>query len=323
MNAQSQTAVITQDQPQAPSYYEQPTSTAALVLEGESMDRMMKLAEFMASGKCTLPQEFRNSPGDCLAVVMQAVQWKMNPYAVAQKTHFISGKIGYEAQLVAAVINGSGAVVDTFHFEWFGPWEKVIGKFEIKKGDKGEYRVPGWQLKDEEGIGIKVWATLKGELDPRELTLLLAQARTRNSTLWADDPRQQLAYLAQKRWSRLYAPGVLLGVYTPDELEEFQTERDVTPNRAKTSKQVAEAAAAERKAKAEANIEKREGLIADLVLVRKESGRDAFREAWKKMPADHKEIIGLDERDRIDRLGDSQPIEGEYSVEGEEGGHHE
>ena len=52
------------------------------------------------------------------------------------------------------------------------------------------------------------------------MELLLAQARTRNSTLWADDPKQQLAYLAQKRWARLYAPGVILGVYTPDELEQ-------------------------------------------------------------------------------------------------------
>ena len=56
--------------------------------------------------------------------------------------------------------------------------------------------------------------------------LLLAQASTRNSTLWAEDPRQQLAYLATKRWARLYTPDVLLGVYTPDELREAG-ERDM------------------------------------------------------------------------------------------------
>jgi hypothetical protein len=200
-------------------------SPTTMMNDGAMMDRMIKFAEIMATGKATIPNELRNV-GDCLAITMQAMSWGMTPFALAQKTHFIGGKIGYEAQAVAAAINGSGAVKDVFHFEWFGPWEKVIGKFEIKRGDKGEYRVPGWKLADEEGIGIRVWATLRGEHEPRELTLLLAQARTRNSTLWADDPRQQLAYLAQKRWARLYAPGVILGVYTPDELVE-NMERDM------------------------------------------------------------------------------------------------
>ena len=53
----------------------------------------------------------------------------------------------------------------------------------------------------------------------------------RNSPLWEQDPRQQLAYLCVKRWARLHAPDVLLGLYTPDELEESRprVERDVTP----------------------------------------------------------------------------------------------
>lgn len=203
-----------------------------LTLDVASMNSMVSLANIMATGKATIPQEYRNSPGDCLAVVMQAVQWGMNPFAVAQKTHFVSGKIGYEAQLVNAVITALAPTRDRLHFEWFGDWSKVIGKFDIRKGDKGEYRVPGWTLKDEEGLGIKVWATIKGEDEPRMLELYLAQARTRNSTLWADDPRQQLAYLATKRWARLYCPDVIMGVYTPDEFEGERVERverDVTP----------------------------------------------------------------------------------------------
>ncbi|WP_418134760.1 RecT family recombinase [Aeromonas veronii] len=200
-----------------------------LTLDVASMNSMVSLANIMATGKATIPQEYRNSPGDCLAVVMQAVQWGMNPFAVAQKTHFVSGKIGYEAQLVNAVITALAPTKDRLHFEWFGDWSKVIGKFDIRKGDKGEYRVPSWTLKDEEGLGIKVWATIKGEDEPRMLELYLAQARTRNSTLWADDPRQQLAYLATKRWARLYCPDVIMGVYTPDEFEGERVERDVTP----------------------------------------------------------------------------------------------
>lgn len=208
------------------------TSTSALVLDGDSLDKMMRLAEVMAGGRATMPKHFNGNAADCLAVVMQSMLWKMNPFAVAQKTHLVNGVLGYEAQLVNAVITTCAPVLDRLHYEWFGAWEKVIGKFTIKSSEKGEYRVPGWMMADEEGLGVKVWATFRGEDEPRVLELLLAQARTRNSTLWADDPRQQLAYLATKRWSRLYCPDVILGVYSPDELEESAPRvRDVSPAR--------------------------------------------------------------------------------------------
>lgn len=203
-------------------------SAGALLLHEASMERLERIADLMASGKTTVPQHLRGSKGDCFAIVLQSMQWGMNPFSVAQKTHLVNGTLGYEAQLVAAVINSSGAVQDRFHFEWFGDWTKIVGRFKeveskTKKDDNGypkKYIVPAWEQKDEQGLGVKVWATLKGEREPRVLELFLTQARTRNSTLWTEDPKQQLAYLAQKRWSRLYAPDVILGVYTPDELAE-------------------------------------------------------------------------------------------------------
>ncbi|MDH4417703.1 MAG: recombinase RecT [Acidovorax sp.] len=195
-------------------------SSFSLLMDPASLDRLERIADLMASGKTTIPQHLRGSKGDCFAVVLQSMQWGMNPIAVAQKTHLVNGTLGYEGQLVAAVINTSKVVKDRFNFEWYGPWEKVIGKFTIKRSEKGEYRAPAWTMADEEGCGIRVWATVKGEATPRSLDLLLAQARVRNSTQWADDPKQQLAYLAQKKWARLYAPDVILGVYTADELAE-------------------------------------------------------------------------------------------------------
>lgn len=203
-------------------------SAGALLLNEPAMARIERVADLMASGKTTVPQHLRGNMGDCFAITLQAMQWAMNPFAVAQKTHLVNGTLGYEAQLVAAVINNSGVVKDRFHFDWFGDWEKIVGRFKeveskTKKDDNGypkKYIVPAWQQADEHGLGVRVWATIKGEHEPRKLELLLTQARTRNSTLWTEDPKQQLAYLAQKRWSRLYAPDVILGVYTPDELAE-------------------------------------------------------------------------------------------------------
>lgn len=203
-------------------------AAGALLMNDASMDRLDRLAHMMASGKATVPQHLKGSPGDCFAIALQSMQWGLNPFTVAQKTHLINGTLGYEAQLVAAVINSSGIVLDRFNFEWFGNWDKIVGKFKqveskTKKDDNGypkKYIVPDWNMADEQGLGVKVWATLRGESQPRVLTLLMTQARTRNSTLWTEDPKQQLAYLAQKRWARLYAPDVILGVYTPDEMQQ-------------------------------------------------------------------------------------------------------
>ena len=203
------------------------TSTAGLVLDEGHMTRLFSLAEMMATGRATVPKHLQGNKGDCLAVCMQAMQWRMNPFAVAQKTHLVNCVLGYEAQLVIAVINQSGAIVGRLDWEWFGPWEKIVGRFKTvesktRKDDDGnakKFIVPDWKPEDEVGLGVIVRATLKGDTQPRELVLLLTQARTRNSTLWAEDPKQQIAYLAAKRWGRLHMPDVMLGVYTPDELE--------------------------------------------------------------------------------------------------------
>lgn len=207
------------------------TSTTAAIFSPDILDQLIRLAEIMANSRVTVPAHLAGNASDCLAVAMQARQWQMNPFAVAQKTFTVSGVLGYEAQLVNAVITTMAPTRDRLHYEWFGPWENVIGKFCEKMSGKGnKYAAPDWTLNDESGCGVRVWATMKNETEPRVLELLLSQAQVRNSTLWASDPKQQLAYLAVKRWARLHCPDVILGVYTPDELETVRpVERTITP----------------------------------------------------------------------------------------------
>lgn len=188
--------------------------TAAAIFSPEGMNQLVKFADLMAQSKATVPAHLAGKPADCLAVTMQAAQWGMNPFAVAQKTHVVNGTLGYEAQLVNAVVSSSNLLATRLNYRWDGDWSNVNGK-----NDKSP------------SLTVTVWATLKGESEPRTLTISMQQAGVRNSPLWEQDPRQQLAYLCVKRWSRLHAPDVLLGVYTPDELQEAapRVERDVTP----------------------------------------------------------------------------------------------
>lgn len=207
-------------------------TTGSMVMDAHTIESITRVADIMASGKATVPRHLQGNKGDCFAVTMQAMEWGMNPFAVGQKTHLVNGTLGYEAQLVNAVITARAPVTGRINYEWFGDWDRIAGRFKEvpAKNNPDEKRiVRDWTIEDENGLGIRVWATFKGEDEPRELRLLLSQAGVRNSPLWGQDPKQQLAYLAVKRWSRLYCPDVILGVYTPDELEDAlpQPERDM------------------------------------------------------------------------------------------------
>ncbi|MFV2200784.1 RecT family recombinase [Escherichia coli] len=188
--------------------------TAAAIFSPDGMNQLVRFAELMSQSKATVPKHLEGKPADCLAVTMQAAQWGMNPFAVAQKTHVVNGTLGYEAQLVNAVVSSSSLLATRLNYRWSGDWSNVNGKTDKSPN-----------------LTVTVSAVLKGEAEPRELTISMAQAGVRNSPLWERDPRQQLAYLCTKRWARLHAPDVLLGVYTPDELQETapRVERDITP----------------------------------------------------------------------------------------------
>ncbi len=166
------------------------------MLEGDSMDKMMTLAEQMAQSKLSVPEHLRGNIGDCLAIITQAMLWNMNPFAVAQKTHVVSGRLGYEAQLVIAVVQNSGAIRGAFRFE-----------------SRGEGA----------GIETRCGAVLRGESEVTWGEWLSANSvTTKNSPLWKTNVRQQMSYLQAKNWSRLYCPGAILGVYSVDELEDSE-----------------------------------------------------------------------------------------------------
>lgn len=195
-------------------------SASNAVFNVQALGQLTAFAELMAQSAVTVPKHLAGKPADCMAIVMQAMQWGMNPYAVAQKTHLVNGVLGYEAQLVNAVISSSSAIQGRFHYEYGGDWEKIAGQ---KDG------------RDESGLFIRVGAVLRGETDITwGENIYLADITTRNSPLWKTAPKQQIAYLAVKYWARLYCPEVILGVYSPDEVEQ-RTEKEINPVPARVS----------------------------------------------------------------------------------------
>jgi len=160
------------------------------------MAAAMRLAEMMSTGRL-VPQHLQKSPGDCLMVVELAMRFRMSPFAVAQCTSVIQGKLMLEGKLVAAAINSSGVLEDRLSYEFAGA---------------------------NETRSVTVRGTMRGETSPREMKVMLAEAQTTNP-LWKKQPDQQLVYFGTRAWARRHAPEVMLGVYSPEEFDA-QTARD-------------------------------------------------------------------------------------------------
>lgn len=245
-----------------------------LILQADNLNAMIRVSELMAGSGQAVPRHLRKNPGACFAVTSQAMRWNMDPFALAQKTYTTddNAPLAYEGQAIIAALNNSPLLLNRLVFEWGGAWEKIVGRFvwkdSTKKTDENtgkpkKYLAKNWDDNDEQGLYCTVSATLAGEREPRVLQLFMMQARVRNSPLWVEDPRQQLAYLAARRWGRLYAPDVIMGVYTPDELEEARPEKfmgaaDVVEPPAPTPAPAPEAYARE---KFDANFAQWEGIV--------------------------------------------------------------
>lgn len=170
----------------------------------QNLGEVVRFAEVMCRADIALPQHLRGNAGACMAVALQAMEWGMSPFAVASKSYSVGGRIAYEAQLIAAVVN-------------------------TRSGIKGRLRY------EYRGEGAELSCRVTGILDDQECeyeTPPIGAIAVKNSPLWKSDPRQQLGYFAARSWARRHCPEVILGVYDRDEAEHFgpTNAKDVTPS---------------------------------------------------------------------------------------------
>ena len=235
----------------APFSAGQQMTAGELMMNPAIMDALYKFAQVMAESKFTVPKHLQGNVGDCLAVAMQATLWGMHPFTVAQKTHQVGGALGYEAQLVNAVVQNSGAIIGRFHYEYQGEGARL--QCRVGAIPRGESEI--------------VW----GEwLSSESVT-------TKNSPLWKTNPKQQLGYLQVKNWARAFTPGAILGVYTPDEMEDIPVQRpkDITPR--------AEAIAA--------TVETAPAALIDAMRSAAEEGVASYQEAWTQLTKEQRKSL--------------------------------
>lgn len=154
---------------------------------------VMEFAKLMSVSSTAVPKHLRNNPGACLRIVFQAIEWRMSPYAVADKSYEVNDRIAYESQLVHAVIEARAPLRERLDCEYDGEAADrtctVTGKF--MDGTERKYTSPK-----------------------------IKEIRVKNSPLWQADPDQQLFYYSSRSWARKWCPDVLMGIYSREELRE-------------------------------------------------------------------------------------------------------
>src|SRR3990167_10434857 len=188
------------------------TVSATPIFDTGQFEHMWRVATAMAKANL-VPTHFKDSPSDCLMVVEQAHRWQMSPFAVAAKTYSVGGRLAYEGQLVAAVVNTRSGLEGHLDYEF------------------------AWGQPDEKGkprnntLSVKVIGKFVNEAAPREVTVHWSQGKAMAkgaADKWDSQPEQQLSYFAARVWARRHCPEVLLGVQTADEASDGDL-IDVTP----------------------------------------------------------------------------------------------
>lgn len=183
-----------------------PASTASLPVPSSSaaarssfmtpgnMAEAIALAKFISQCK-NMPEHLKGSPADCLMIIEQAARWNMSPYAAAMSSVMVKGKMTFEGKFVAAALTSSRVLDGHLEYEYSG---------------EGVERT------------VRVTGRLRGETLIREISVTLKNVKTTNEW-WGKLPDQMLGYNGARQWARRHAPGVMLGVYSPD---EFDAEAD-------------------------------------------------------------------------------------------------
>src|SRR5271157_5320448 len=141
-----------------PAEYAGTSNMAMAIWFNENIFRKaQQIATYLSKADGFVPEHLIGKPEACFAVVERALTWKLSPFAVAQSTYSpAKGKVGYEGKLCQAILEASGKIDGGVHYEFYGDWSKIQGKFKKVKGKNKngfEYEFPAQAWTDADEVG--------------------------------------------------------------------------------------------------------------------------------------------------------------------------
>lgn len=163
-------------------------SAGALV--PQDAGQAMEMAKIMASGSVGVPKHLRGQPAVCLRVIMDSLQYGLNPFHLAGDSYVVNDQLAYGAKAIHSMVMRSGL---------------IDGRLEITWQGEGQ------------NLSCLVKGKLKGSAVAHSKTSRMADITTKNSPLWKTDPKQQLGYYTVRAWCRLYAPDAIMGLIAKED----------------------------------------------------------------------------------------------------------
>ncbi len=185
-----------------------------------------------ALSKATLvPKEYINSIPNCIIALEIAHRMNASPTMVMQNLYIVHGRPSWSSQFIISAVNSCGR---------FRPL-----RFDLTgEGDKRQ--CIAWTV--ERGVDIPSNIQNLDDAKKARLSVLESPAISidiakkegwygKNGSKWQTMPELMLRYRAASFFGKLYAPEILMGMQTQEEVEDIVPVKDVTPPRDNSSLQ--------------------------------------------------------------------------------------
>jgi hypothetical protein len=204
-------------------------STTPSVYSSESaFESAQRMAKQLASSTL-VPKDYQGNVSNTLIALEMANRTGSSPMMVMQNLHIISGRPSWSSSFIIAALNSCGRFAPIrFRVEDRG--EKTIDAFQTEwvktsQGNQKQTKPIKVTVRDKSCVAYTVdqtGATLEGPEASIEMAVHEGWY-TKSDSKWKTMPDLMLRYRAAAFFGRLYAPDVLMGMHTFEEVQDIGT----------------------------------------------------------------------------------------------------
>lgn len=172
------------------------TPPADGVFSIQGFDHAQRVAKMLSSSSL-VPSDYRGRIENCLIALEMSARIGASPMMVMQNLHIIQGRPSWSSPFIIASLNSCGRF-EPLRFRQVGEPSNDTYGYEVVTKDK----------KGNELVGPAVtWAMVKSE-----------GWLAKNGSKWKTMPELMFRYRAAAFFGRLYAPDILMGMQTAEEI---------------------------------------------------------------------------------------------------------